>query len=131
MSARVNNQEECDHGLERTLAISCVTSHITLSSKLILLLCLLSQGGFDLLGSPIGPSSHCEATILNRVRKVQEVLARLPNLQDSQMDTIPSSAPASPSLRWSSSFAPALQATLKRLPLLLIMLHVCGRHYRT
>ena len=45
------------------------------------------RGGFDLLGSPIGPSSYCEGTVLNRVKKVQEVLARLPDLQDSQMET--------------------------------------------
>ena len=44
------------------------------------------RGGFDLLGSPIGPASHCESTVLRRVMKVQEILARLGDLQDSQME---------------------------------------------
>ena len=39
-----------------------------------------TRGGFD---SPIGPASHCESTVL---RRVQEILARLGDLQDSQME---------------------------------------------
>ena len=46
-----------------------------------------TRGGFDLLGSPIGPASHCESTVLKRVKKVQEILAKLGDLQDSQMET--------------------------------------------
>ena len=45
----------------------------------------ITQGGFDLLGSPICPSAHCE-TVFSRVRKVEEILARLPDLQDAQME---------------------------------------------
>ncbi len=45
------------------------------------------RSGFDLLGSPIGPRRHCEATMLKRVEKVQEILERLPDLQDTQMET--------------------------------------------
>ena len=44
------------------------------------------RSGFDLLGSPIGPPSHCEASMMKRVLKVQEILKRLPDLQDSQME---------------------------------------------
>ena len=42
-----------------------------------------TREGFDLLGSPIGPASHCESTVLRRVKKVQEILAKLGDLQDS------------------------------------------------
>ena len=43
-----------------------------------------TRGGFDLLGSPIGPASDCESTVL---KKVQEIVAKLGDLQDSQMET--------------------------------------------
>ena len=56
-----------------------------------------TRGGFDLLGSPIGPASHCESTVLKRVKKVQEILAKLGNLQDSQMETTPFSILSRPS----------------------------------
>ena len=46
-----------------------------------------TRGRFDFLGSPIGPASHCESTVLKRVKKVQEILAKLGDLQDSQMET--------------------------------------------
>ena len=46
-----------------------------------------TRGGFDLLGSPIGPASHCESTVLKRVKKVQKILTKLGDLQDSQMET--------------------------------------------
>ena len=45
------------------------------------------RSGFDLLGSPIGLRSHCEASMLKRVEKVQEILKRLPDIQDAQMET--------------------------------------------
>ena len=45
-----------------------------------------TRGGFDLLGSPIGPAPHCESTVLRRVKKVQQILANLRDLQDSQME---------------------------------------------
>ena len=47
----------------------------------------ISRGGFDLLGSPIGPSSHCESSVLKQIQSIQTVLARLSDLQDSQMET--------------------------------------------
>ena len=47
----------------------------------------VNRVGFDLLGSPVGPPSFCEESMLKRVRKVQDVLDRLPDLQDSQMET--------------------------------------------
>ena len=55
----------------------------------------ISRVSFNLLGSPIGTPSFCEAMVLKRVEKV--ILSRLADLQDSQMGTtlIPS-VPASP-----------------------------------
>ena len=47
----------------------------------------ITTGGFDLLGSPVGSAAHCEASVLKRVNKVQEILTRLSDLQDSQMET--------------------------------------------
>lgn len=46
-----------------------------------------SSDGFTLLGSPIGPSAFCEETVSKRIRKVQESVARLHDLQDSQLET--------------------------------------------
>ena len=43
--------------------------------------------GFTLLGCPIGPSTFCDFTFSKWVEKVKESLARLPDLQDSQMET--------------------------------------------
>ena len=43
--------------------------------------------GFTLLGSPLGSSTFCEAMVLGRVIKVQEILSRVGDLQDSQMET--------------------------------------------
>ena len=48
----------------------------------------IAHVGFDLLGAPIGSTSYCDASVHKRVRKVEEVLARLPDLQDSQMKTV-------------------------------------------
>ena len=47
----------------------------------------VTTGGFELLGSPVGSAAHCEASVLKRVSKVQEILTRLSDLQDSQMET--------------------------------------------
>ena len=44
------------------------------------------SGGFDLLGARLGSVAHCEATFLKRVNKVQDILTKLCNLQDSQME---------------------------------------------
>ena len=44
--------------------------------------------GFELLGSPIGPSSYCESSVLKRVNKIQEALINLRDLHDSQMEAI-------------------------------------------
>ena len=48
----------------------------------------ICSDGFELLGSPIGPSSYCESSVLKRVNKVQEALINLRDLHDSQMETI-------------------------------------------
>ena len=45
------------------------------------------QKGFNLLGSPIAPPSFCEGTRLKRVEKVKATLSRLPDLEDSQLET--------------------------------------------
>ena len=44
------------------------------------------SGGFDLLGAPLGSTAYCEATFLKRVNKVQDILTKLCDLQDSQME---------------------------------------------
>ena len=46
-----------------------------------------SEEGFILLGSPIGPPSFCESRVFSRMRKVEALLAHLPDLQDLQMET--------------------------------------------
>ena len=38
----------------------------------------ITRRGFDLLGSPTGPPTHCEQTMMARVEKIQDILARLP-----------------------------------------------------
>ena len=47
----------------------------------------VTNGSFKFLGSPVGPASHCEAAVLQRVEKIRETLASLRDLQDSQMET--------------------------------------------
>ena len=42
--------------------------------------------GFTLLGSPIGPSTFCEGSVSRRIHKVQEIVARLNDLEDSQSE---------------------------------------------
>ena len=44
------------------------------------------SGDFELLGTPLGPAAHCEATLLRRVHKVLDILSKLGDLQDSQME---------------------------------------------
>ena len=48
----------------------------------------LIRGGFSLLGCPVCPATFCEAFLLQRVEKVKDCLAMLPDLEDSQMETI-------------------------------------------
>ena len=44
------------------------------------------SGGFGLIGSPICPVDYCEAAFQQRIQKVHEVVSRLGDLQDSQME---------------------------------------------
>ena len=39
------------------------------------------------LGCPIGPPAFCETAMLKRVGKVKEILSKLPDIEDSQMET--------------------------------------------
>ena len=43
----------------------------------------VSREGFVLLGCPIGSSTYCASIVLRRVKKVQELLHLLPDLEDS------------------------------------------------
>ena len=45
------------------------------------------SGGFTLLGSPIGPSVFGEEFVLRKANKVVEIVAKLRDLEDSQMET--------------------------------------------
>ena len=47
----------------------------------------VASGGFDLLGTPVGPAEFCEASFRKRICKVQEIVSRLADLQDSQMES--------------------------------------------
>ena len=46
----------------------------------------ITKNGFTLLGCPIGPSSFCDSIFSKRVEKVKQSIAKLPDLQDSQME---------------------------------------------
>ena len=46
-----------------------------------------TNGGFELLGSPVGPPSFCESSVYGRVSKIQDMLVSLRDLHDSQMET--------------------------------------------
>ena len=46
-----------------------------------------TNGGFELLGSPVGPPSFCESSLCRRVSKIQDMLVNLQDLHDSQMET--------------------------------------------
>ena len=40
-----------------------------------------------LLGSPVGPSPYCEAIVTKWVSKIREILSRLSDLEDLQIET--------------------------------------------
>jgi hypothetical protein len=44
------------------------------------------QGGFHLLGSPIGPSDFCEATLAGRIDKIEGMLEKLKDLKNSHLE---------------------------------------------
>ena len=46
-----------------------------------------TNGGFELLGSPVGPPSFCESSVYGRVSKIQDMLVSLRDLHNSQMET--------------------------------------------
>ena len=46
----------------------------------------MTREGFVLLGCPIGSPTFCASTVLGRVKKVQELLCLLPDMEDSQME---------------------------------------------
>ena len=46
----------------------------------------ITKNGFTLLGCPIGPFPFCDSIFSKRVEKVKQSIARLPDLQDSQME---------------------------------------------
>ena len=43
-----------------------------------------TNGGFELLGSPVGPPSFCESSVCMRVSKIQDMLVNLQDVHDSQ-----------------------------------------------
>ena len=47
----------------------------------------ITSSGFCLLGSPISSDCFCEASILDRVAKIQRALGCLGDLEDSQVQT--------------------------------------------
>ncbi len=47
----------------------------------------ITQEGFTLLGSPIGPPSYCESVLQARVSKLKETLSVLHDMRDSQLET--------------------------------------------
>ena len=47
---------------------------------------ITTDTGFILLGCPVGPRQLCEMTFLKRVEKLKETLAKLADLEDSQME---------------------------------------------
>ena len=46
----------------------------------------VARKGFDLLGCPIVSPTYCTSSVLRRVKKVEEILRLLPELEDSQME---------------------------------------------
>ena len=46
-----------------------------------------AEEGFSLLGCPVGPPPFCNTILLQRVEKIREFLKKLPDLQDSQMES--------------------------------------------
>ena len=47
----------------------------------------VAQGGFTLLGCPIGPPSYCEDILRARIDKIKQSLAALHELRDAQCET--------------------------------------------
>ena len=47
----------------------------------------IARDGFVLLGSPVGLQSFCSSYISSRVKKIQNIISLLPNLEDSQMES--------------------------------------------
>ena len=74
--------------LNRAKSLLYVPPNCTSTPKPLLQNIPLIMGGYFLLGSPVGPAALCEAFHLQRVVKVKVCLAMLPNLEDSQMETI-------------------------------------------
>ena len=48
----------------------------------------VSNGGFVLLGCPIGSASFCTSTVMKRIAKIQDTLVNLRDLQDAQIETV-------------------------------------------
>ena len=48
----------------------------------------MARDGFVLLGPPVGSESFCSSYIYisSRVKKIQDIILLLPNLEDSQME---------------------------------------------
>ena len=46
-----------------------------------------SDGGFVLLGCPIGPAARCSSIAMERISRVQNTLLKLRDIQDCQMET--------------------------------------------
>ena len=71
--------------------------------------------GFILLGCPVGPPQLCEMTFLKQVEKLKETLAKLADLEDSQMEaTLPRSCLTLPKVAFSLRTCPpshVIQAT--------------------
>ena len=83
---------------------------------------------FIILGCPIGLPHLCETTFLKRVEKLKGTLAKLADLEDSQMEaTLLRSCLTLPKVAFSSKPAPLV--TSSRLQLLLMI--PCGRSWPT
>lgn len=73
--------------LNRSKSLLYVPADVSLSNNPLPQSIPVTNVGFDLLGSPIGPLSHCESFVLKRVEKVQDILSKLSDLQEFQMET--------------------------------------------
>ena len=80
-------EEEPKHGLylNRSKCLIHTTHLVDISHPSLCAIPLIS-GGFGLLGSPICPVDYCEAAFQQRIQKVLDVVSRLGDLQDSQME---------------------------------------------
>ena len=80
-------EEEPKHGLYVNRSKCLIhTTHLVDISHPSLCAIPLITGGFGLLGSPICPVDYCEAAFQQRMQKVLDVVSRLGDLQDSQME---------------------------------------------